>query len=192
MKYFAKTLYIAIISVTAVCVAPACSKAPAAQTPAPQDSLSNLSGQWQREIVDSEIGVTGNETMLLNADSTFVLANNLTLEYADSTLQCSMSFITDIKGSWQIEDKQIRLNIDSSTFNLDTIGCQRQAIDLRTGKSVDADIAADIYGRLKESLSQLYFTSYSELPQIEIDGCVISGNLLNGTCGQTDITWTKL
>lgn len=192
MKYLAKTLYIAIIAATAVCAAPACSKAPAAQTPAPQDSLSNLSGQWQREIADSEIGVTGNETMSLNADSSLVIVNNLTIDYADSTLQCSMSFITDIKGSWQIEDKQIRINIDSSTFSLDTIGCRRQAIDLRTGKSVDAGIAADIYARLKESLSNLYFTSYSELPLIEIDGCEISGNLLNGTCGQTVITWTKL
>lgn len=193
MKLLANTLCAILFSLATACMAVACSGASATPGTNNADSLSHeLAGTWQRDISDPELGITGRETLTLFPDSSMLISNSLTMELADSSLRCTMSFTTEIKGRWQEDDRKISLISDPTTYIFNADSTERSATDVRTGNPLPAEAAEKLFGQLAESLSDLYLTTYSESPEITIEGYSISGDgVLKGYCGSTAITWTR-
>lgn len=78
-------------------------------------------GCWHRNVIDSELGVEGKETLFLNQDSTFRISNVMNFQYVDSIFECAFKFNTTVGGDWTTSGNGLKLYFDVNTYSFDTI-----------------------------------------------------------------------
>lgn len=115
-------------------------------------------GTWERPVADVDLGVHGMEHMTFRDDSTFVLENEMTLQYEDSAFACDLGFHSTVCGRWKPVDMGVRMRYDIGTFFLDTIpGSMR--ISIRYGEFADS-LASALAEDVKTGLSEYYRSVY--------------------------------
>lgn len=118
-------------------------------------------GIWTRQVSEEDFGVDGKEVIEFVADSTFTTTNRMVFKYVDSIFSCSISFTTQVRGSWKCGSDNITLRYDTGSYHFDTIpGAVR--IESRRSPLTDS-LRCAMLADLTVGLSEYYRAVYSEL-----------------------------